>query len=77
MGWSDETEMLAKLYSLLHKHWYNSDLNWEKCLPAKYVGAADYSLIDDTVDQQALGRQLMTGLQSYIDAANENKKFQQ
>lgn len=76
MGWSDETEMLAKLYSLLHKHWYDSGLNWEKCLPAKYVGAADYSLISET-DQEALSQQLTSGLQTYIDAANDNKKFQQ
>lgn len=74
MGWSDETEMLAKLYSLIHKHINQSDLNWEKCLPAKYVGAADYSLVED-VDQEALSRQLLSGLQTYIDASRENRKY--
>jgi len=73
MGWSDETEMLAKIYSLLHRHIHQSSLNWEKCLPDKYVGAADYSIIEE-VDQAALGQQILSGLQGYIEVAKMNKK---
>lgn len=74
MGWSDETEMLAKIYCLLLKKLGNNSINWEKCLPSKYVDAADYSLIDET-DQSALTEQLTAGFQTYLDAAKENRKF--
>lgn len=60
VGWSDETEMLAKVLRLLTKHFFGEARSWEHYLPAKYVGAATYSANTDMTQAQirALSQQL-------------------
>lgn len=67
IGWSDETEMLARLMSLLYKKFFDKTVSWEECLPVKYRGAALYSVVEDQTDadvQQLVG-QLNSGLKEY------------
>lgn len=45
-GWSDETEMLAKLLAWMmnQNRGKEAPVTWERLLPSKYVGAATYVL---------------------------------
>lgn len=71
MGWSDETEMLARIYALMYEGIYQQRLSWEQCLPVKYRDTASYSIVkDQTVED-------IRGLTAQLDAfASMWKKYQ-
>ena len=71
MGWSDETEMMARLYALLYEGIFQSKLNCEQCLPIKYRKTASYSIVrDQTIDD-------VRGLSAQLDAFASLWKSQQ
>ncbi len=54
MGWSDETEMLARIHATLRSAVEKRSIRWEDCLPVKYRGAANtVESLDITEAQQA------------------------
>lgn len=60
MGWSDETEMLARLYALIAEGIFKTRHSWEQCLPVKYRSTASYSIVTEqsAADIRGLSAQL-------------------
>jgi hypothetical protein len=60
MGWSDETEMLARLYALIAEGIFKTRFSWEQCLPIKYRSTASYSIVKEqtAAEIRSLGAQL-------------------
>lgn len=77
IGWSDETEMLAKIYAFCLKKFGGVSISWEDCLPAKYTPAARYSLVQEVNAETdaTLGAALKSGLEMYSRVMAENKRF--
>lgn len=67
MGWSDETEMMAKILAYLKADWTKADKlpDWRDLLPGKYRSAANYQYAPKQTDAEvnALAESMQKALQ--------------
>jgi hypothetical protein len=75
MGWSDETEMLARLYALVYEGFFHQRLSWESCLPIKYRATAMYSIVRQQTQEDVRG--LSAQLDAFVAQWKKNQNGQQ